>query len=61
MYVAIHYCRFDMKTGRKINELGPHLLQYQNNAFFSKPGILHVYSPQPKPADPYINTWLNMD
>ena len=50
-----------MKTGRKLNQLGPHLLQYQNNAFFSKPGNLYVYSPQPKPADPYINTWLNMD
>ena len=61
MYVAIHYGGFDIKTGRKINELGPHLLQYQNNAFFSKPGNLYVYSPQPKPADPYINTWLNMD
>ena len=61
MYVAIHYGGFDMKTGRKLNELGPHLLQYQNNAFFSKPGNLYVYSPQPKPADPYINTWLNMD
>ena len=61
MYVAIHYGGFDTKTGRKLNELGPHLLQYQNNAFFSKPGNLYVYSPQPKPADPYINTWLNMD
>ena len=61
MYVAIHYGGFDMKTGRKINELGPNLLQYQNNAFFSKPGNLYVYSPQPKPADLYINLWLNMD
>ena len=61
MYVAIHYGGFDMKTGRKVNELGPHLLQYQNNAFLLKPGNLYVYSPQPKPADPYINTWLNMD
>ena len=61
MYVALHYGGFDMKTGRKLNELGPHLLQYQNNALFSKPGNLYVYSPQPKPADPYINTWLNMD
>ena len=61
MYVAIHYGGFDMRTGRKFNELGPHLLQYQNNAFLSKPGNLYVYSPQPKPADPYINTWLNMD
>ena len=61
MYVAIHYGGFDMKTGRRINKLGPHLLQYQNNAFFSKPGNLFVYSPQPKPADPYINKWLNMD
>ena len=61
MYVAIHYDGFDMKTGRKLNELGPHLLQNQNNAFFSKPGNFYVYSPQPKPADPYINTWLNMD
>ena len=49
-----------MKTGRKLNELGPQLLQYQNNAF-SKPGNLYVYSLQPKPADPYINTLLNMD
>ena len=61
MYVAIHYGRFDMKIGRKFNELGPHLLQYHNNALFSKPGNLYVYSPQPNPADPYINTWLNMD
>ena len=61
MYVAIHYGGFDMKTRRKINELGPHFLQYQNNTFFSKLGNLYVYSPQPKPADPYINTWLNMD
>ena len=61
MYVAIHYGGIDMKTGRKLNELGPHLLQYQNNAFFSKPGKLYVYSPQTKPADPYINTWSNMD
>ena len=61
MYVAIHYGGFDKKTGRKLNELGPHLLQYQNNAFFSKPGNLYVYSPQPKPADAYINTWLNKD
>ena len=53
MYAAIHYGGFDMKTGRKKIELGPHLLQYQNNAF--------RYSPQPKRADPYINTWLNMD
>ena len=50
-----------MKTGRKINELAPHFLHYQNNAFFSKPGNLYVYSPQPKPADHYINTWLIMD
>ena len=61
MYVAFHYGGFDMKTRRKINELGPHVLQYQNNAYFSKPGNLYVYSPQPKPADPYINTWLKMD
>ena len=61
MYVAIHYGGFDKKTGRKINELGPHLLQYQNNAFLSKPGNLYVYCPQQKPVDPYINTWLNMD
>ena len=61
MYVAIHYGGFDMKTRRKINELGPHLIQYQNNAFLSKSGNLYVYSHQPKPADPYINTWLNMD
>ena len=59
-YISIHYGGFDMKTGRKNNELGPHLLQDQNNALFSKPGNLYVYSPQPKPADPYINTWLNM-
>ena len=61
MYIAIQYGGFDMKTGRKINELGPHLLQYQKNSFLSKPGNLYVYSPQPKPADPYINTWLSMD
>ena len=60
MYVAIHYGGFDMKTGRKLNELGPHLLQYQNN-FLLKPGNLYMYSPQPKPADPDINTWLNID
>ena len=28
MYVAIHYGGFDMKTGREINETGPHILQY---------------------------------
>ena len=50
-----------MKTGRKINGLGPQLLQYQSNAFFSKPGNLYASSPQPKPADCYINTWLYMD
>ena len=61
MYVAIHYGGFDMKTGRKLNELRHHLLQYPNNAFFSKPGNLYVYSPQARPADPYINTWVNMD
>ena len=61
MYVAIHYGGFDMKTRRKLNELGPHFLQYQNKALFSKPGNLYVYSPQPKPADPYINTWLKMN
>ena len=61
MYVAINYGGIDIKIGRKLNELGLHLLQYQNNALFSKPGNLYVYSPQPKPADPYINTWLNMD
>ena len=61
MYVATDYGGFDMKIGRKINELGPHLLQYQDNAFFSKPGNLQVYSRQPKPADPYIKTWLNMN
>ena len=60
MYVAIHYGS-DMETGRKVNELGPHLLQYHNNAFFSKTGILYVSSRQPKSADPYINTRLNMD
>ena len=60
-YVAIHYGAFDMRTGRKINELGPHLIQCQNNAFFSQPGNLYVFSPQPKPAEPKINTWLNMD
>ena len=52
MHIAIHYGGFDMKTGRKLNELGPHLLQFQNNAFQSKPGNLYVYSPQPKPVDP---------
>ena len=36
MYVAVHYGRFDMETGREINELGSHLLQYQNNAFISQ-------------------------
>ena len=36
-------------------------MQYQKNAFSSKPGNLYVYGPQPKPADPYINTWLNID
>ena len=56
MYVATHYGGFDMKTGRKINKLGPHLLQCQNYAYLSKPGNLCVYSPQPKPADPYIKT-----
>ena len=61
MYLTIHCGGFHMKTGRKINELGPYILQYQNNAFFSKPGNVYVYSLQPKPADPYINTWLNMD
>ena len=61
MYDAIHYGGFDIETGRKANELGPHLLQYQNTAFFSKPENLRAYIPQPKPADPYINTWLNMD
>ena len=61
MYVAVHYGGFNMKKRRKLNELGPHLSQYQNNAFLSKPGNLYVSSPQTKPADPYINTWLNMD
>ena len=61
MYVAIHYGESDMKTGRKFNELGPHLLQYHKDAFFSKPGNLYVYIPQSKPAKPYINTWLNID
>ena len=62
MYVAIHYGGFDMKTGRKPNELGrKHFLQHQNKAFHSKPGNLYIYSLQCKPADPYINTWLNMD
>ena len=40
LYVAILYGALDMKSGRKINELGPHLLQYQINAFSSKPGNL---------------------
>ena len=57
MYIAVHYGGFDMKTGRKIKEVGPHLLQSQNKAFFSKTGNLYVYGLQPKPADPYINTW----
>ena len=61
MYGAIDYGGFVKKTRRKINELGPLLLQYQNNAFFSTPGNLYVYSHQTKPADPYINTWLNID
>ena len=59
MYVAIHYGRLDMKGAQKFNELDPHLFQYQNNAFFSKPG--NIYSFQPKSTDPYINTWLNKD
>ena len=42
MYVAIHYGGFDIKTGRKTNELGLRLLQYQNNVFFSKPGNYYV-------------------
>ena len=61
MYVAFHYGGFDMKIGRKINELSSHLEQYQKSAFFSKPGNLYVYGPQAKPADPYINTWLTID
>ena len=61
MHVAIHYGGFDMKTRQKHNEPGPYLLQYQNNALFLKPGNLYVYCLQPKPADPYINTWSNMD
>ena len=28
MYIAIHYCGFDMKTGRKNNEQGLQNLQY---------------------------------
>ena len=52
MYVALHYGEIDEKTGREINEFGPHLLQYQNNAFYSKPGNFYLYSLQPKPADP---------
>ena len=36
-------------------------MQYQNNALFSKLGNLYVYSPQPRPADSSIKTWLNMD
>ena len=61
MYVAINCGGFDMITGRKNNELGLQLLHYQDIAFLSKPGKLYVYSSQPKAADPYINTWLNMD
>ena len=61
MYVAFDCARFDMKTGRKINELLPRLLQYQNNALLLKPGNLYVYCPQPRAANPYINTWLKMD
>ena len=61
MYVSIHNGEFNMKIGRKFNELGSHFLQYQNNTFFSKPVNFYIFSPQPKPADPYINTWLNMD
>ena len=61
MYVAIHHNGFEMKTRRKNNELGPHLLHYQNNAFFSKPGNLYVHNPQHKPADPYIEICLNID
>ena len=55
-YVAIHYDGFDVRTGRKINELGPHISQYQNKAFFSEPGNFFVYSPQPRQMDAYINT-----
>ena len=62
MYVAIHNGGFYMKTGPKeIYELGPHLLQFQSNAFFSKPRNFSVYSPLLKPADPYNNTRLTMD
>ena len=61
MYVAIHQGGFDMKTEWKFNELGPHLLQYQNNAFLPKPEDLYVYGPQLKPANSFINTWLSMD
>ena len=61
MYVAIDYGGFDMKTERESDELGPHILQYQNNAFFSNPGNPYVYSAQPKPDNLCINTWLNMD
>ena len=42
MYVAIHYAGYDIETGRKINELGRRLLQYQSNAFFSKSRNLNV-------------------
>ena len=52
MYVAIHYGGIDMKTGRKINALGPPFSQYQGNAFFLKRGNLYVYNPQLKPVDP---------
>ena len=51
LFVAIHFGGFDMKTGREFNALGPKLLQYQNLAFFSLPGIFYVYSPQPKAAN----------
>ena len=38
LYVALHYAGFDVKTGRKVNEMGPYLLHCQNNAIFLKYG-----------------------
>ena len=33
MYFAIHYGGFDMKTGRKIDELGPHICSIRKTHF----------------------------
>ena len=55
MFVAIHHGGFTVKTGAKINELGPHFSQYQNFAFPSKSGNLYDYKLQLNPGDPYNN------